>query len=292
VRTEEQKQRDLERIAKYRDLEDQVRAHVARGDYSPAVFQLTTKLLRLNPEYYTIWNARRRCLISGSFSRPSAGSSCSTACSTSSPTATIAPSSTSCSSSSSATTPPAPGPPTAGKSGITADPADPPETTDSTSPTEAETQDLSIIKSELAFTIPLLLESPKCYWIWSYRLWILQQAIARLRPALARKIWEEELGLASKMLGKDRRNFHAWGYRRHVVAQLESSTLQGSSMVGAEFAYTDRMIKSDLSNFSAWHSRSRLIPRLLEERGANEGARRAFLDKGTSRPSCIRYPSI
>jgi geranylgeranyl transferase type-2 subunit alpha len=86
------------------------------------------------------------------------------------------------------------------------------------------------------------------------------------------------------MLGKDRRNFHAWGYRRHVVAQLESATLQGSSMVEAEFAYTERMINTDLSNFSAWHSRSKLIPRLLEERGADDAARRAFLDEGMFSP--------
>lgn len=140
-----------------------------------------------------------------------------------------------------------------------------------------------MLQSELRFTIPLLLDAPKCYWIWSYRLWILRQAIERLRPAVARRIWEEELGLASKMLGKDRRNFHAWGYRRHVVAQLESAALAGSSMAAAEFAYTDRMINMDLSNFSAWHSRSRLIPRLLDERGADDTARRAFLDSGMYR---------
>lgn len=286
MRTDEQKQRDLERIAKYRGLEDQVRALTSQGDFSAETFQLTSKLLRLNPEYYTIWNARRRCLISGSFSRPSAGSSCSRACSSTSRTATTAPSSTSCSSSSSAATPPGPASRTAGTSGTTADPN--PETRrddhddEAATAAAAEAQDLSTIKSELGFTIPLLLESPKCYWIWSYRLWILQQAIARLRVPLARKIWEEELGLATKMLGKDRRNFHAWGYRRHVVAQLESPSLEGSSMVEAEFAYTDRMIQSDLSNFSAWHSRSKLIPRLLDERGADDAARRAFLDKGMS----------
>jgi geranylgeranyl transferase type-2 subunit alpha len=97
---------------------------------------------------------------------------------------------------------------------------------------------------------------------------------------VARQVWEAELGLASKMLGKDRRNFHAWGYRRHVVAQLESVALRGASMVEAEFEYTYRMIQTDLSNFSAWHSRSKLIPRLLDERGADDAARRAFLDKG------------
>ncbi len=81
------------------------------------------------------------------------------------------------------------------------------------------------------------------------------------------------------MLTKDRRNFHAWGYRRYVVATLENTTLDGKSMVEDEFAYTDKMVKTDLSNFSAWHSRSQLIPRVLDERGADAKARATFLDK-------------
>jgi geranylgeranyl transferase type-2 subunit alpha len=277
VRTEEQRLRDLEKIRKYRELEDQVRSRVSQRDYSPETFQLTSKLLRLNPEYYTIWNVRRRCLISGSFSKPSAGSSCSKGSSSFSPSDTTTTSSGSYSSSSSTATPPNPASQTVGKSGITADP-DAPATDDTK-------QDLDLIRSELGFTIPLLLQSPKCYWIWSYRLWILRQAIERLPVATAQRIWEEELGLASKMLGRDRRNFHAWGYRRHVVEQLESSSLQGSSLVEAGFEYTESMIKSDLSNFSAWHSRSKLIPRLLDERAADGTARRAFLDKGM----CFAY---
>ncbi|KAL2132397.1 hypothetical protein VTI74DRAFT_3874 [Chaetomium olivicolor] len=278
VRTDEQKARDLERIAKYRALEDDVRARVAQGDYSLDLFQLTSKLLRLNPEYYTIWNARRRCLISGLFSAPSAGCSCSTACSSTSRTATTTPYSTSCSSSCSAATRQDPRSLTAGRSGTTAETGP----SDSSKPEDAaaaETHDLKLLKSELAFTIPLLLESPKCYWIWSYRLWLLQQAISRLSIPVARKIWEEELDLASRMLIKDRRNFHAWGYRRHVVAQLESEALRGGSMAETEFEYTQKMIGGDLSNFSAWHSRSKLIPRLLEERRAGEGERRKVLDQ-------------
>ncbi|KAK3997042.1 hypothetical protein QBC44DRAFT_316077 [Cladorrhinum sp. PSN332] len=259
VRSGEQRQKDLERIDKYRALEDQVRQHATNKNFSPDVFQLTSKLLRLNPEYYTVWNVRRRCLISGLFSEPSDGSSCSKespSTSRSDNTAT----SFECSSPTSLTsTQPSPECQTTGKSGTTVD--------------------LELIKSELNFTIPLLLESPKCYWIWSYRLWVLNQAIERLERPVARRIWEEELGLASKMLSKDRRNFHAWGYRRHVVAQLESDGLGGGSMVEAEFEYTEKMFRTDLSNFSALHSRSRLIPRLLDERGATDPQRKAFLDK-------------
>lgn len=130
------------------------------------------------------------------------------------------------------------------------------------------------------FTVPLLMEYPKCYWLWNYRLWVLQQAVERLQTPVARAIWEEELGLVGKMLHRDRRNFHAWGYRRGVIAQLESSSLDGSSMVEHEFDYTTRMIRVDLSNFSAWHNRGQLIPRLLDERTADDAARRELLDKG------------
>lgn len=111
---------------------------------------------------------------------------------------------------------------------------------------------------------------------------MLNEAINKLSVSSAKTIWEEELGLVGKMLHRDRRNFHAWGYRRGVVAQLESSTLQGNSLVESEFDYTTSMIHVDLSNFSAWHNRSQLIPRLLKERNADNDARRLFLQKGTN----------
>lgn len=86
--------------------------------------------------------------------------------------------------------------------------------------------------------------------------------------------------LVGKMLTRDNRNFHGWGYRRRVISELESSKLGGKSMVESEFEYTTKMIKASLSNFSAWHTRSKLIPRLLDERNANHEERRQFLDDG------------
>lgn len=136
--------------------------------------------------------------------------------------------------------------------------------------------------------MPLLVEYPKCYWIWKYRLWILDQASNKLPMDAARVIWKEELGLVSKMLLKDRRNFHAWGYRRHVVSQLEGAVLGGKSSVESEFAYTTKAIHEDLSNFSAWHNRSQLIPRLLQEREADENARKEFLEAGEVISPCRR----
>lgn len=239
---------------------------ISPDHYTPHVFDLTTKLLRLNPEYYSIWNVRRRLLISGLLCKPSLGSSPSKASPSSSPTATTTTHSAGSSSSSSTATPPNPASRTTGKSGTTAD----------------HQNDLDVLRSELGFTVPLLMEFPKCYWIWKYRSWLLQAAIERLEPPVARRIWQEELGLDTKMLTKDRRNFHAWGYRRNVVSHLESDTLNGTSMVESEFDFTTKMIRVDLSNFSAWHNRSKLIPRLLRERGADDAARRRFFDQGMS----------
>jgi geranylgeranyl transferase type-2 subunit alpha len=260
------------------------RTQIASKNYTQDVFQLTSKLLRLNPEYYTIWNDRRLLLISGLLSRPSAGSWPSKASPSSSPTVTTTPSSAVLSTSLSATTPPNQKPPKAGKSGsIVEDGAafagvyGEGQAEDRAA---AVLQDGQLLRSELVFTVPLLMEFPKCYWIWNYRLWVLQQAIKRLDIETARQIWEEELGLLSKMLTRDRRNFHAWNYRRHVVAQLESDALGGKSLVEPEFEYTTKMIRVDLSNFSAWYNRSKLIPRLLDERGADDMARKTFFDEG------------
>ncbi|KAG0646269.1 Type II geranyl-geranyltransferase subunit alpha [Hyphodiscus hymeniophilus] len=137
---------------------------------------------------------------------------------------------------------------------------------------------LDLIRADLDFILPLMIEYPKCYWIWSYRLWLLEEGNKRLEPKVAKELWDQELVLAGKMLARDNRNFHGWGYRRRVTAELESSKLNGKSMVELEFIYTTKMIKASLGNFSAWHSRSKLIPRLLDERNSSDDERRQFLD--------------
>ncbi|KAI0099114.1 hypothetical protein GGR51DRAFT_536101 [Nemania sp. FL0031] len=287
ARTEEQRRQDLDKIRKYRELEDAIRDKAAHDSYhDPALFALTSKLLRLNPEYYTTWNVRRRCLTSGLLSRPSAGSWPSTVSPSSLPSVTTSRSPAACSSSSSAANPPSPPSPTTGKSGTTVDGDDDNDAQSAaansqksqSSDTKNIQSDTDVLQSELVFIIPLLLEFPKCYWIWKYRKWLLEQAILRLPRPVASSVWEAELALAVKMLVKDRRNFHAWGYRRYLVARLESPALLGRSLAEDEFAYTTRMIKGDLSNFSAWHNRSRLMLRVLDERRADDKARVAFLE--------------
>lgn len=141
-------------------------------------------------------------------------------------------------------------------------------------------QVLDIIQLDLQFLFPLLLKFPKCYWIWNHRLWLLEQSTALLPAPKARKLWEEELGLVGKLLSRDSRNFHGWGYRRIVVESLESAALQGQSMSRSEFEYTKKMIGTNLSNFSAWHNRTKLILRILDEEKASDDERQKMLDQG------------
>ncbi|PQE17173.1 hypothetical protein CJF32_00009024 [Rutstroemia sp. NJR-2017a WRK4] len=236
---------------------------IAERQYTLEVLELTSKLLSKNPEYYTIWNVRRRLLIYGLFSKSSESSSQSAHPSSStsvhgesSTPGAKSSSSTLNTSTTSNTTQPDPKSPNHGKIGTVHE----------------------LIQADLDFIFPLMVGWPKCYWIWNYRLWLLKQANERLEAQVARRLWERELVLVGKMLTRDSRNFHGWGYRRTVVSQLESPELNGSSMIESEFEYTTRMITRELKNFSAWHNRSKLIPRLLDERKATDAERRQFLD--------------
>ncbi|EFR03896.1 geranylgeranyl transferase type II alpha subunit [Nannizzia gypsea CBS 118893] len=148
-------------------------------------------------------------------------------------------------------------------------------------------QTQKLIQQDLGFLVPLLQKNPKCYWIWNHRLWLLQQATERLEPAVSRNFWETELGLVGKMLNRDGRNFHGWGYRRAVVDALESipdepseSTVKEppKSMTQDELEYTMKMIGTNLSNFSAWHNRSKLILKVLDESAADNIKRKKTLD--------------
>lgn len=86
--------------------------------------------------------------------------------------------------------------------------------------------------------------------------------------------------MVGKMLTRDSRNFHGWGYRRTVIENLESPALNGKSMACEEYDYTTKKIGENLSNFSAWHNRSRLILQMLDEQNASAEERRQMLDDG------------
>jgi geranylgeranyl transferase type-2 subunit alpha len=153
-----------------------------------------------------------------------------------------------------------------------------------TSNSEAKDLIVGRILGELKFLTSLMLKFPKCYWIWNYRLWVLDQATRLLTVEEARSIWSGELALVGKMLSRDGRNFHGWRYRRMVMTALESEQLSldssKSSLARQELEYTNQMIHTNLSNFSAWHNRSKLIIRILEEEQGDDSARQKFLDEG------------
>ena len=202
---------------------------MSRQEYTNETLGITSRLLTWNPEYYTIWNHRRRIL----------------------------------------------------RHLLTRENEQPAEVA-CRNDDEVEKTISDMISNDLVFLIPLLRKYPKCYWIWNYRLWLLEEFTLRLPKSNARGLWEQERAMASKMLGLDSRNFHGWGYRRTVIAALEKPALQPDSktLTEQEFDYSTKMINTNLSNFSAWHYRSKLIPRLLQERQANDDMRRQFLDEG------------
>ncbi|KAF2636461.1 hypothetical protein P280DRAFT_510420 [Massarina eburnea CBS 473.64] len=220
VRTEEAREKELEQITAYRELTDLVNAKVAEKQYTVEVLSLVTKLLSENPEYYTVWNYRRRVLGALLSAAPTEDG-----------------------------------------------------------PNRSTEQ---MIQDDLLLTFTLLRKYPKCYWIWNHRNWLLQTGEGKLGTDAGRKLWAGELQLVNKMLHADSRNFHAWGYRRDVVEQIErlatpTEETAAKSLTESEFDYTTKMVKTNLSNFSAWHNRSKLIPRLLNERNADSKARRALL---------------
>ncbi|KAF2658392.1 hypothetical protein K491DRAFT_756116 [Lophiostoma macrostomum CBS 122681] len=232
VRSEEARKKELQQIAAYRELVDLVDAKIVEREYTIQVLGLTTKLLNENPEYYTVWNHRRRVLETLLIT-PAAGD----------------------------------------------------ESSESPERRLGE-----YIQADLQLTFALLRKFPKCYWIWNHRDWALRKGETLLGFDTSRNLWSGELLLVGKMLHADSRNFHAWSYRRFVVAQIErlgSSAVQSEekvplneprSLAESEFEYTTKMIKTNLSNFSAWHNRSKLIPRLLNERVADRAQRRRLLD--------------
>ncbi|KAF7720026.1 Uncharacterized protein PECH_008101 [Penicillium ucsense] len=137
-----------------------------------------------------------------------------------------------------------------------------------------------LISDDLTFLLPLLRSFPKCYWIWNYRVWLLDEARRLLPLDMSRQFWQQELALVSKMLTLDSRNFHGWGYRRLVVSTLQQigTPTEAASLTQQEFEYAKKMIGANLSNFSAWHYRTKLILQLLEEQTASDEERRRMLN--------------
>jgi len=192
---EAKQQRERVKIDEYLALTQDMLARKKDRDWSRDALTLTTRLLHLNPEFYTTWNYRRNIFRLGIF------------------------------------------------------PASSPEVIN------------RLIVDDLAMTMVALRRYPKVYWIWNHRRWCLENAPngpgAEGESSFAgwrREIWEKEMSVLEKMLEADPRNFHAWNYRRYILA---NSPVQRPDKY--ELAYTTRKIESSMSNFSAWHQRSKVL---------------------------------
>ncbi|KAG5716262.1 Geranylgeranyl transferase type-2 subunit alpha [Termitomyces sp. T112] len=196
--------REKAKLDDYLSLTQDVLSRKKSRDWSEEALQLTSRLLQVNPEFYTIWNYRRNIFLNGIFPRSSL----------------------------------------------------------------EEINDL--ITKDLSSTMTALKAHPKVYWIWNHRRWCLENtpngpgAPGEADADSWRKTnWDRELFVVEKLLDADPRNFHAWNYRRYVLASMPVPRSAKS-----ELAYTCRKIEANISNFSAWHQRSKVLTSLGESSGS------------------------
>jgi geranylgeranyl transferase type-2 subunit alpha len=115
--------------------------------------------------------------------------------------------------------------------------------------------------------------SPKSYTLWYHRQWAIELGIVEEKRSggWQSPILDGELGLCSKMLQLDERNFHCWNYRLWVVGvylqkiqEMCERTQEYTTFVQNECDMAEKMIKKNFSNYSAWHYRSKLMPKIYE----------------------------
>ncbi|KAG2348523.1 rab-protein geranylgeranyltransferase [Suillus weaverae] len=63
----EKKRREKSKIDEFLALTDDVLSRKKKQDWSNDAFELTQRLLQINPEFYTVWNYRRNILLNGIF---------------------------------------------------------------------------------------------------------------------------------------------------------------------------------------------------------------------------------
>ncbi|KZT11433.1 rab-protein geranylgeranyltransferase, partial [Laetiporus sulphureus 93-53] len=189
------RQRDQAKLKEYLALTEDVLAKKKNKDWSKDAFDLTTRVLHMNSEFYTVWNYRRNILLNGLFPK--------------------------------------------------------------SSPSEIN----EILSNDLSLTTQHLKLHPKVYWIWNHRRWCLEHVpdgpSGEDVDGWRKANWNKELYVVEKMLDADARNFHAWNYRRYVLASMPVKRPEQ-----LELAYTTRKIEANFSNFSAWHQRSKVLSAL------------------------------
>jgi len=130
------------------------------------------------------------------------------------------------------------------------------------------------LDGDLSLTFAALQVHPKVYWLWNHRRWCLQNipdGPTNSEPSKSwrSRTWARELAIVEKMLDRDSRNFHAWNYRRYVLAYMPESDRRPPK---SELAYTTRKIEQNFSNFSAWHQRTKVWGVIWREQPETEAS--------------------
>eukprot|EP00611_Tribonema_gayanum_P030143 TRINITY_DN8291_c0_g1_i1.p1 TRINITY_DN8291_c0_g1~~TRINITY_DN8291_c0_g1_i1.p1 ORF type:complete len:415 (+),score=97.67 TRINITY_DN8291_c0_g1_i1:68-1312(+) len=237
------------------------------------LLDVVDKVVRVNPDYYSIWNYRKEAalpILEGTGPPQSLPSLKALAAKTLQ-TAAAAPDT---SSASTTDAPPtlkqlaaatvytaASGPSAAASSGTAAAaPPPPPSSTVAEGKLEVGVQEhrAQVVEQELALAAAAFKRNPKCYSAWHHRRWVLERGADAIGGEAA---FRRELELCRQFLLLDSRNFHCWAYRGWVVEQAGLSAEE-------DFAFTTEKILENFSNYSAFHYRSKLLPAVAEARGA------------------------
>ncbi|KAI8142547.1 hypothetical protein BJV82DRAFT_540049 [Fennellomyces sp. T-0311] len=64
---QKRKEKEAIKIKQYNDLVEQCQKQFSNEEYTQETLKLTTRILEMNPDYYTIWNIRRNVLLRGIF---------------------------------------------------------------------------------------------------------------------------------------------------------------------------------------------------------------------------------
>jgi len=235
------KQKERAKIDQYLLAETDVFSRKSAGDYTTAAFDATTNLLGLNPELYTVWNYRRNILLRGLF--PTSLPHQVYGLLTSDLGLTLAALHVHpkvywlwnhrqwCL----ANIP-------EGSNFFKPSQPSPPASTES----ESETAAADDPSDTLSDTVTPAKAEPDLGW--------------------RRDVWARELATVEKMLDRDARNYHAWKYRRYVLASLPDLD-NPKRLPSAELAYTTRKIEQNFSNFSAWHQRTKVLGLIWDGEG-------------------------
>ncbi|KAJ9441508.1 Geranylgeranyl transferase type-2 subunit alpha [Diplonema papillatum] len=119
------------------------------------------------------------------------------------------------------------------------------------------------VERELAFNAQVIEKRDiKSYCTWHHRKWLLEKIGD---AAVLSQQLRTEKALAEQLLDAEDRNFHCWGYRAWVVAQLRNLGLYTD---GDEMAHARKRIEANFSNYSAYHARAKILGALPKEAGA------------------------